>query len=90
MILLDTSVLIDGLTGPKRSGPQLFRVLERGERMTLSTLVIYEWLRGPRTPNELATQEELFPMQSAIPFETGDAQLAAKLYREVTRPRPGD
>lgn len=87
MILLDTSVLIDSLTGPKRSGTRLRQVLERGERMTLSALVIYEWLRGPRTPAELATQEELFPTQSALPFEHGDAQLAARLYRGVTRPR---
>ncbi len=50
MILLDTSVLIDGLSGPRRSAPALRAAIEDGERILLSALVLYEWLRGPRLP----------------------------------------
>ncbi|HEY3381315.1 MAG TPA: hypothetical protein VGK32_06065 [Vicinamibacterales bacterium] len=32
-------------------------VIERGERVSLSTLVLYEWLRGPRHAEELRAQE---------------------------------
>ena len=56
MIHLDTSLLVDALTGPRRSAPALRRVIERGERVAVSALVLYEWLRGPRLPGELAFQ----------------------------------
>ncbi|HIF24063.1 MAG TPA: type II toxin-antitoxin system VapC family toxin [Gemmatimonadetes bacterium] len=61
MILLDTSVLIDGLSGPKRSAPALREAIVRGERVLVPTLVLFEWLRGPRIPAELSAQEALFP-----------------------------
>jgi predicted nucleic acid-binding protein len=87
VILLDTSFLVDCLAGELRSLPLLFRAFEDGERISLSTIVLYEWLRGPRTPAELAAQESLFPSESALPFEPADAQLSAQLYRSLKRPR---
>ena len=86
-MVLDTSVLVDSLTGEKRSAPALRRVFERGERILLPALVYYEWLRGPRLPQELALEERLFPRQSAIVFGLAEAALAAKLYRSVRHPR---
>jgi predicted nucleic acid-binding protein len=83
MILLDTSALIDSLTGPKRSARALRRAIERGERVVLATIVLYEWLRGPRCPEELAAQEALFPRESAIAFGPSEAARAAELYRAV-------
>ena len=87
VILLDTSVLVDCLTGPRRSLPTLSRAVDQGERLLLCTIVLYEWLRGPRVPLELAAQEALFPSASAVPFDPADAQLSAKLYRSLKRPR---
>jgi predicted nucleic acid-binding protein len=87
VIFLDTSFLVDSLTGPKHSGPLLLRTISRGERILLPAITLYEWLRGPRTPEDLAAQEELFPAGSAIAFEAEDAMLAARLYRTVRRPR---
>ncbi len=87
MIHLDTSVLIDALTGPRRSAPALRQCFEAGERVTFSTLVLYEWLRGPRRPAELAAQEALFPREAAVGFGAREAALAADLYREVRRSR---
>ncbi len=87
MIHLDTSVLVDALTGPRRSAPALRRLIERGERVLLSTIVLYEWLRGPRQAVELAAQEALFPRETAVPFGAGEASIAAELYRQVKRPR---
>lgn len=87
MILLDTSVLIDSLCGPKRSAPALRAAIERGERILLPTLVLYEWLRGPRQPEELAAQEALFPNARAVPFTSDEAATAARLYGEVVHPR---
>ena len=87
MIHLDTSVLVDALTGPRRSARNLRRVLEDGERLSLSTLVLYEWLRGPRVESELADQEALFPSEDAVTFGAREADLAADLYRIVPRSR---
>ncbi|MEK7714958.1 MAG: type II toxin-antitoxin system VapC family toxin [candidate division NC10 bacterium] len=83
MIVLDTSVLVDALTGPRRSAPLLRSAIERGERILLSTLVLYEWLRGPRAPDEIAAQDALFPRESAIAFGPEEAEVAARLYRTL-------
>jgi predicted nucleic acid-binding protein len=87
VIHLDTSTLIDALTGPKRSAARLRAWIDRGERILLSTLVLYEWLRGPRLSEEIEAQEALFPRASAMPFGAREAELAATLYRTVRRPR---
>jgi predicted nucleic acid-binding protein len=87
VIVLDTSVLIDSLTGPRRSAPALRSWIEGGERMLLPSLVLYEWLRGPRLPAEVAAQDALFPSSDAIPFGPAEAALSAQLYRQVRNGR---
>ena len=84
---LDTSALVDALSGPRRSLDTLIGFAEQGHRLTLSTLVLYEWLRGPRTRQELLAQEELFPRARAVPFGPAEADTAARLYAAVKRPR---
>ena len=85
MIVLDTSVLVDALSGPRRSAAALRREIERGERLLVPSLVLYEWLRGPRLPEEMAVQEALFPAATSLPFGPAEAVRAAQLY--VTLPR---
>ena len=66
MIVLDTSLLIDALTGPRRSAAAMREAVEAGERFLLPTLVLYEWLRGPRLPEELDAQEALLPSEQSL------------------------
>jgi predicted nucleic acid-binding protein len=87
VIHLDTSALVDALTGPRRSASGLRRLVERGERIQLSTIVLYEWLRGPRLAGELHDQELLFPRDAAVAFGPAEAARAARLYRQIARPR---
>ena len=87
MIVLDTSVLIDALTGSCRLAPDLRAVFADGERTALPTLVLYEWLRGPRAVEEIEAQEELFPRAEGLAFGAEEAALAAELYASVSRPR---
>ena len=87
MIIIDTSALVDSLSGPKRSAAALRAAIERGERLLMPSLVLYEWLRGPRLAEELAAQEALFPSSSALPFGSQEASLSARLYGSVRRPR---
>jgi len=87
MILLDTSVLVDALSGPKRSAASLRRAIEKGERIVVASLVLYEWLRGPRLPEELVAQKALFPAESALAFGAAEAIVAAQLYGACRTPR---
>ena len=50
-------------------------------------LVLYEWLRGPRLPEELAAQDALFPAAAALPFGPPEAARAAQLYVRLRRGR---
>ena len=86
-IHVDTSALIDALTGPRRSLDTLIRLTADGHRLQISAIVLYEWLRGPRSAGELAVQEELFPSEGAVPFGPNEAAAAARLYRGMPRSR---
>jgi predicted nucleic acid-binding protein len=85
LIHLDTSALIDACTGPRRALPQLRRTVASGERINISTIVLYEWLRGPRIDDELELQEALIPSEGAVPFDRGAAMRASTFYRELGR-----
>jgi len=87
VIVVDTSALVDALTGPRRSAPKLRAMIDRGERLLLPTLVLYEWLRGPRLPEELAAQAALLPSEEALAFTAEEAAVAARLYAELPRAR---
>ncbi len=87
MILLDTSALVDSVTGERRSGAKLIEFLRAGEQLAISSLVLYEWLRGPRTREELLEQEEVFPREQAVVFGPVEAAHAAELYKRVPRAR---
>jgi predicted nucleic acid-binding protein len=63
------------------------RIIDAGNPLILTTIVLYEWLRGPRLSEELRGQEFFFPSASAVPYETEDARVSAELYRLVKRPR---
>jgi len=57
------------------------------ERLALPSVVLHEWLRGPRVPEELKLQEATFPKSSIVPFGAEEAIVAARLYKSVPRPR---
>jgi predicted nucleic acid-binding protein len=62
-------------------------LLERGERVGLSTIALYEWLHGPRLAHEVTAQEALFPAEEVFSFEAADARISAEIYRSVKRAR---
>ena len=69
-------------------GPDtLIELANRAHRLALSTIVLYEWLRGPRARTELAAQEALFPSEQAVAFGPAEADVATRLYKEVSRLR---
>jgi predicted nucleic acid-binding protein len=87
VIVLDTSVLVEGLGAGGSMRHALRDALVARQRILLPTLVLYEWLRGPRVQAELDAQEALFPAAEALPFGLAEARITADLYRELPRPR---
>lgn len=87
MIHLDTSALIAALTGRRTAAPVMRGFISDGIRLGISAPVLYEWLRGPRTEDELSAQELLLPRRAAFAFGADEARLAADLYRRMARPR---
>lgn len=87
MIHLDTSVLVEALAGSRRLAPALEALLLREERPSFSSLVLYEWLRGPRRPAELEAERRLFDRSLVVPFGVAEAETAARLCRVVRRAR---
>ena len=87
MIHLDTSALIDALTGPKRSASRLRDLMAGPEPLGISAIVLFEWLRGPRLKEEIEAQEALFPNSATVSFSSVEAQRAAELYKKIRRPR---
>jgi predicted nucleic acid-binding protein len=87
MIQLDTSTLVDALTGKRHSALRLRQFIEASERVHISSPVLFEWRRGPRKPEEIEDQEILFPTEQIISFGPSEALFAAALYRKLRRAR---
>jgi predicted nucleic acid-binding protein len=62
-------------------------LIASGERLVVPTVVLYEWLRGPRPPQELDVCEQLFPQDQTAVFGAAEAVIAARLHRSVRRGR---
>ncbi len=86
-MIVDTSALVDSLTGPKRSAKTMRAFIAAGERLLIPCLVLFEWQRGPRSEEELAAQEALLPASGSLPFGSEEAAVAARLFREVPHSR---
>jgi predicted nucleic acid-binding protein len=89
-IHLDTSVLVDALTGTRRSLPALERAIAAGHVIGIAALALYEWYRGPRSAEELADQESLLPASEARAFGPAEAARAAEVYQTARRARGRD
>ncbi len=87
MIHLDTSALVDALVAPAGSAHQFRRMVDEGQGVAISSVVLFEWLRGPRTAEELLAQGTAFDETSIVSFGRAEARQAARLYRLVRRPR---
>ncbi len=88
MILhLDTSILIDTLTVPAPTPDPMAQQIRAGHLLLISTLVLFEWLRGPRTDAERALRLTLFPDRHVVVFGLDEATRAAALYGNLRRAR---
>ena len=88
MIHLDTSTLIAATNPASDVLIRLERIIADGEPMGISSIVLYEWLRGPRTRADLLMQGALHPGDAVCAFGSAEAAEAAAIYRRLPRARP--
>lgn len=87
---LDTSALIHACSGRRSGLSTIAELVQARARLEISALVWYEWRRGPRTADDLELQGRLLPTAEIRPFGPAEAEIAARLYAEVRRPRGRD
>ena len=87
LLHLDTSIAVDAFTGARHSLPALRRATATGDVISCSAIVLYEWLRGPRTTDERALFEAFFSTDALAPFGAREAARAASLFQRVKRAR---
>ena len=87
MIVLDTSVLVESLTGPKHCALALRNIIERGERLLLPSIVLYEWLRGLGFLRRSRRRRPFSHRTGRWSFGPREAELSAQLYRGLRRGR---
>ena len=80
-------MLVGSFSGVRPAGEKLIALLRSGEEPAISALVLYEWLRGPRTFRELQQQETVVPAEKAVLFGPEEAARAAGLYGQLPRAR---
>jgi predicted nucleic acid-binding protein len=87
VIFLDTSVLVESFTGSQRLLDSFRAIVKQNDRLALPSVVLHEWLRGPRFLEELNLQEATFPTNSIVSFGAEEAVIGARLYKSVRRAR---
>jgi predicted nucleic acid-binding protein len=83
LVHLDTSLLVDAFTGSRRSLVAVRTATARGDSIAFSTIVLYEWLRGPRSDAETSAVATFFAGEPPAAFGVHEAERAASLYRRV-------
>ena len=79
LIHLDTSLLVDAFSGGRRSLPRVRAATASGHVLTFSTIVLYEWLRGPRSDEETQAVDAVFEMDVLATFGRREVARAARL-----------
>ena len=87
MIHLDTDFLVYALaaSGPERR--RLIGIAESPEEIGMSAVAWYEFARGPRTPEQLATARTLLAADGVVPLSEPIAAVAAEVFRNLGSPR---
>lgn len=82
-IHLDTSVLIEVFATTRPLLPAYIAATDAGHRLVISSLVVYEWLRGPRIESDIELQRRMHPDDEIVLFGPSEAAIAANLYQRL-------
>ena len=84
---LDTDFLVYALStaGPERR--KLIEISNSGQSIEMSAIAWYEFMRGPRTPQQMGRARAFFQQDGIIPFSESIAAEAAEVFRRLGSPR---
>ena len=87
IVHLDTDFLVYALAtaGPERRW--LIEIANSGRSIEISAIAWYEFSRGPRIPDQLATARSFFAADGIVPFSEQFAATAADVFRRLGSPR---
>jgi predicted nucleic acid-binding protein len=86
-IHLDTDFLVHALSMPGRERQRFREVAEGVDVIEISSIVWYEFCRGPRTVEQIAVAKQLFGDEGIVPFTDLLAEAAADQFRRLGSPR---
>ena len=84
---VDTDFLIYALQTKGRERRRLLEVAESSHALCISSVACYEFARGPRTPEQLATARTLFADDGVIPFSETLAAASVEAFCRLGSPR---
>ena len=87
MFHLDTDFLVYALAAAGSERRRLLDLANSGVAVELSAVAWYEFCRGPRTPEQLATARAFFTDDGIVPLSEGIAATAADVFRLLGSPR---
>ena len=79
--------LVHALSGSSSDRRWLLEIAESGHLIEMSAVAWYEFSRGPRTPEQLATARAFFAAGGIIPLSEQIAGAAAEVFRQLGSPR---
>lgn len=87
LVHLDSDYLIKAVStaGPERN--QLVALLDDESQVGMSAVAWYEFIRGPRTPEQLALASLVLEEDDVVPFDPAIAEVAAETFRRLGGPR---
>lgn len=87
IVHLDTDFLVYALAsaGPERRW--MTEIANSGWSIEISAITWYEFSRGPRVPEQLATARAFFAADGIVPFSEQYALTAAEVFRRLGSPR---
>ena len=84
---VDTDFLIRAMSSAGWERRRLLELAEEGQEIEISAVAWYEFARGPRTPEQLATARAFFALDGIIPLSEALAMRAAETFRQLGSPR---
>ena len=87
IVHLDTDFLVYALATAGSERRWLMQIANSGQTIELSAVAWYEFSRGPRTPEQLATARAFLAADGIIPFSEQFASAAAEVFRRLGSPR---
>ena len=84
---LDNDFLVRAISSPGPERERLFELADSNVELQMSAVAWYEFVRGPRTADQLAVARSFFSADGIVPLTEDFAERAAEVFRKLGSPR---